>query len=42
MRVEPTGSASTVELDDYDRALAELPQLAGPHFSEQGISLSAF
>lgn len=41
-RIEPTGDDATVELDDYDRALAELPALAAKHFYEQFAALEAF
>ena len=32
LRVEPTGSAATIEMDDYDRALEVLPELARGDF----------
>jgi patatin-like phospholipase/acyl hydrolase len=42
MRLEPIGSAATVELDDYDRAMGELPRLARLHFSERRAELERF
>lgn len=41
-RIEPTGDDATVELDDYDRALADLPALAARHFDEQFSALEVF
>ncbi len=34
LRIEPTGQQAHIEIDDYDRAFAELPPLADCHFEE--------
>lgn len=42
LRIEPIGPDADVELDDYDRALAELPDLAVRHFDEKAEALRPF
>lgn len=42
LRIEPIGPDAHVELDDYDRALAELPELAVRDFTEQTDGLKRF
>lgn len=42
LRIEPTGNSATVELDDFDRAMAELPILATQHFADNKSALDAF
>lgn len=42
LRIEPMGADADVELDDYDRALAELPDLAARHFNERSDALNTF
>lgn len=42
LRIEPIGADADVELDDYDRAMAELPDLADRHFEEQSDALRSF
>lgn len=42
LRIEPMGADAEVALDDYDRAFAELPNLAARHFDEQSEALRPF
>lgn len=42
LRIQPLGKSATVELDDYDRALEELPILATQHFAENENALDEF
>lgn len=42
LRIEPTGEAATIEMDDYDRALAEFPSVAAMHFDLHRDELAAF
>lgn len=42
LRIEPTGQAGSIELDDFDRAFAELPPLAAEQFLDHQSSLSKF
>lgn len=42
LRIEPAGQAGTIELDDFDRAMAELPPLAAQHFADHRSALSKF
>lgn len=42
LRIEPTGDDANVELDDYDTATADLPNLAARHFEAQFAALEAF
>lgn len=42
LRIEPTEADSAIDLDDYDRAFAILPQRAGQHFNLQRQELARF
>ena len=42
LRIEPSGEAATIELDDFDRAQAELPLLASEHFADYRSALTKF
>lgn len=42
VRIQPTGKAGAIEMDDFDRAMAELPPLAAQHFADHRSALSKF
>lgn len=42
LRIEPSGRAGTIDLADYDRAMAELPPLAAEHFADLHSTLARF
>jgi uncharacterized protein len=42
LRIEPTGQQAYIEMDDYDRAFAELPRLADCHFEDSKSEIARF
>jgi len=42
LRVEPKGTDASIEIDDYDAALAHLPALAAAHFQRDAERISEF
>lgn len=42
VRVEPTGEAACIEMDDYDLAFSALPKLAAEHFEARREELGLF
>lgn len=42
LRIEPTGTAASIGLDDYDRAISELPQLAEEDFKAHRKDIQSF
>jgi uncharacterized protein len=42
LRLEPSGAAASIEIDDYDAAFALLPDLASRHFAENLTNIGRF